>query len=235
MLVSTFVDAASAPWVGVDLKGSNCSGGVQGFGPYDYTSSADKKMNIGGTDNPLNLVERAHFTPNVEGLIGGQSAAGALESDLDYTLRAWPNHHRALLSVIKYQLDVKNKLRKGKLLAPPECYLQRAIHFSPHDAVTYSLFGHYLRKMGHLEDAVKYYQKALELDRGNVKIAYSFSLLLIDLKRYEEAVKYAKIAYQTKGAPKALKQKLEKIGVWNEANPESSVDDGASNSTSDSE
>lgn len=204
----------SAPWVGVDLNGLNCEARGQGFGPYDYTSSADKNLKIGGTDNPLNLVERAHFTPEVEGLIKGHS--GPLEGDLDYTLRAWPNHHRALLAIIKYQLNIKNKLRTGKLSSPPECYMQRAIHFSPADAITYSLYGHYLRKMGYLEEAVKYYEKAMELDSENAKFAYAFSLLLIDLKRYEDAVKYAKIAYQQKHAPKGLKQKLEKLGVWSE-------------------
>ena len=202
----------TAPWVGADLKGFACTDRGQGFGPFDYTSKADKNIRIGGSDNPLNLVERAHFTPEVEGLIKGHS--GYLEGDLDYTLRAWPNHHRALLSIIRYQVQVVKKLRTGKLASPPECYLQRAIHFSPKDAASYSLYGYYLQKTGHLDEAVKYYENALEIDSKNAKIAYAFSLLLIDLNRYDEAVKYAKIAYESGKAPKGLKQKLEKLGVW---------------------
>jgi tetratricopeptide (TPR) repeat protein len=204
----------SAPWVGADLKGLTCSGEGQGFGPYDYTSTADKNIKS-VKDNPLNLVERAHFTPEVENLIKGNT--GTLEGDLSYTLRAWPNHHRALLSIINYQLNIQKKLMPGKLSTPPECYLQRAINFSPEDAASYSLYGYYLRKIGHLEEAVKYYEKSLTLAPENAKFAYSFSLLLIDLKRYEDAVKYAKIAYrQGRVAPKGLKQKLFKLGVWNE-------------------
>ena len=203
----------SAPWVGTDLKGFACAGRGQGFGPYDYINLADTKLIIGRTSNALNLVEIAHFTPEVEGLIKGHD--GTLESDLDYTLRAWPNHHRALLSIIRYQVQVVKKLRTGKLASPPECYLQRAIHFSPKDAASYSLYGYYLQKTGHLDEAVKYYENALEIDSKNAKIAYAFSLLLIDLKRYDEAVKYAKIAYGNRKAPKGLKQKLEKLGVWN--------------------
>ncbi len=219
--------AEVAPWVGNTFNGLPCNGGNEGFGPFDYTKRAMiDKFN-------LDIVEGAHFTPEVEGLIKGNR--GTLESDLDYTLRAWPNHHRALLSIIKYQLNIQNKLMPGKLATPPECYLQRAIHFSPEDSVTYSLYGHYLRKIGHLEDAVKYYEKALELDPGNAKFAYSFSLLLIDLKRYDDAVKYAKIAYQNKHTPNGLKQKLEKLGVWNEVNPDSPVGEIAPTSTSDTE
>lgn len=222
-----------APWVGSTLNGAPCNGGGQGYGPYDYSRRA--------FIDPynLNIVEGAHFTPEVEGLIRGNR--GTLEGDLNYTLRAWPNHHRALLSIIKFQINVNNKIQIGpngkldKLATPPECYLQRAMHFSPEDAVVYSLYGHYLRKMGRLEDAVKYYEKALKLEPENAKFAYSFSLLLIDLKRYEEAVKYAKVAYQRKNTPKGLRQKLEKLGVWNETNPNSSVNDDVPISESDDE
>jgi hypothetical protein len=209
-----FVYAKSAPWVGNSLQGVACEGGGQGYGPFDYTQRNNFKKE-------LNLVVGAHFTPDVEGLVSGYR--GTLVGDLDYTLRAWPNHHGALLSVIKYQLNVKNKIQKptpsgvvAKLLSAPECYLQRAMHFSPNDPVIYSLYGHYLRKIGYLEDAVKYYEKAMEIDPGNAKFAYSFSLLLVDLKRYEDAVKYAKIAYQQKNTPKGLRKMLEKLGVWTE-------------------
>jgi tetratricopeptide (TPR) repeat protein len=197
----------SAPWVGNSIDGKPCTGDGQGYGPYDYTQRGSLPA------YNLKVVEEHHFTPMVENLIHGQESP--LEGDLDYTLRAWPNHHKALLSVIKFQLNVKNKLAFGKLKTPVECYFQRALHFSPSDSISHSLFAYYLRKMGFPDKAVKYYEKALELDPGNEKIAYSFSLLLIDLKRYEEAVKYAKIAYQNNKTPSGLKQKLVKLGVWN--------------------
>ena len=214
LTLSDFVYAEAAPWVGNALNGQACNGGGQGFGPFDYNRRQYLQEN-------LQLVEGAHFLPYIENLIKGKTSATP-EADINYTLRVWPNHHRALLSIIKYQLNINNKLQLrwdgtlDKLSTPPECYLQRAIHFSPDDAVVYSLYGHYLRKIGHLEDAVKYYEKALELNPESAKFAYSFSLLLIDLKRYEEAVKYAKIAYQDRRAPKGLKDLLKKNGVWNE-------------------
>lgn len=208
------VQANTAPWVGTSLNEIQCDGGGQGFGPFDYTRR-------NSLPHEISLVEGAHFTPDVENLIKGKTSATP-EGDLNYTLRAWPNHHRALLSIIKYQLKINSKLQLkwdrsvDKLTTPPECYLQRAIHFSPKDAVSYSLYGYYLKKVGHLEDAIKYYEKALEIAPENAKFAYSFSLLLIDLKRYEDAVKYAKIAYHKGKTPDKLKQKLKKLGVWNE-------------------
>jgi tetratricopeptide (TPR) repeat protein len=197
----------AAPWVGSSLKDAPCMGNEQGFGPFDYTRRA--------SIDPYNLtiVEHEHFTRDVENLVRDHTSSTP-EGDLAYTLTAWPNHHRALLSIIRFQVLIQKKLVRGQLITPPECYLQRAIHFSPHDAASYSLYAYYLGKMQRFQDAVKMYEKALTVAPENAKIAYSFSLLLIDLKRYEEAVKYANIAYQDKHAPSGLKQKLEKLGVW---------------------
>lgn len=197
-----------APWVGTSLDGkTTCTYDMQPYGPHDYTQRA--------LIDPyrLTVVEKRHFTPTVENLVGGETSSTP-DGDLLYTLNAWPNHPRALLSMIRYQLKIRDKLVKDKLTLPPECYLQRAINFSPADYISYSLFGYYLHKVGYPEKAVKSYEKALELSNNNAKIAYSFSLLLIDLKRYDEASAYAKIAYQKPGAPLGLKQKLQKLGVW---------------------
>lgn len=208
MFTSMPIIANQAPWVGVDLKNSNCTGGGQGYGPFDYTNPEHK--------DKIPVVEEHHLTFNVENHIKGQE--GSIPSDLDYVLRAIPNHHRGLLSMIRYELKLHNKLTQEPipLLTRPECYLQRAINFSPNDASSYALYGYYLYKLGNLEKAVKYYERALVIQPNNSKIAYSFSLLLIDLKRYNEAMKQAKIAYKNKQAPQKLKQKLVKLGVWTE-------------------
>lgn len=198
--------ARSAPWVGGDLNGLRCDGGGQGFGPFDYLSTEDKATN-------LEIVEKNHFLPVVENLIHGMTSTTP-EGDLNYTLRAWPNHHRALLSIIKYQFNIKDKLMPGKLTTPPECYLQRAIHFSPNDTVTYSLYAYYLRKMGLLDKAFSMYEKVMQMEPKNPKFAYSFSLLLIDMKKYDQALENAKIAYASPKTPIGLKRKLEKLGVW---------------------
>jgi len=206
---SANVLSADNLWVGSDLNGQPCKGRAPNYGPYDYSKRTSKY--------PANLaiVEENHFTPEVENLIKGNTSITPA-GDIDYTLIAWPNHHRALLSAINYELLIRAKVVNDRLTSPPECYLKRAIHFSPKDAVSYSLFGYYLKKVGALNDAVKYYEKALDLEPNNPKFAYSFSLLLIDLKRYDEAVKYAKAAYQHRGTPDGLKNMLIKLNVWHE-------------------
>jgi hypothetical protein len=204
---NTLAEIASTPWVGIDLKGFPCKGPRENYGPFDYTQ---QKSIFHGR---LDIVEHAHFTPDVENLIGG--VTGSIAGDLEYTLRAWPNHHRALLTLIRYQLKVNDKIAtENQLKTPPECYFQRALNFSPKDGTTASLYGYYLRKIGHLEEAAKAYEKALKLDPGNTKIEYAYSLLLIDLKQYDNALVQAKKAYQHGKPPNGLKNKLIKLGVW---------------------
>ncbi len=212
MLIFCFTSARSevkipAPHAGNSMDGTPCNLEPKGPGSFDYS----KRHALSA--HSLDVVEHAHFTPEVENLIRGNTST--ISGDLDYTLGMWPNHHKALLSVIRFQLQIHNKLRKDSLKAQPECYLQRAIQFSPEDPVPYALYGHYLHKLGHLDHAGHYYKKATEIDPDNAKFAYSYSLLLIDLKEYDNAVKYAKIAYQ-KGnhTPKGLKAKLDHLGFW---------------------
>lgn len=198
--------SASAPWVGQTLNGIACSGNGQGYGPFDYTQR-HKLPPIN-----LSLVEGAHFRPTDENHIEvhGRSIPGGL----DYTLRAWPNHHRALLSAIRYQIKLNNKLIKEKLKPPAECYLQRAINFSPKDANSYSLYGYYLKKTGHLKQAKKRFKQALQLAPNNSKIEYSYSLLLIELKQYAEALDIAKKSYEHGKPPSGLRNKMIRMGIW---------------------
>lgn len=208
LLFSGNIYAAQAPWVGIDFKGLPCQGQGQGYGPYDYTKKNHRPH--------IPIVEQHHLTPDVINHIKGQE--GTIPGDLDYTLRAVPNHHEALLSTIRYQLKLNNKLliKNRALLTPVECYLQRAIHFSPNDAGTVSLYAYYLKETGQKNKADDFYQKALNIAPDNPKIAYSYSLLLIELQQYEKATEYAKKAYANKKAPPALKNKLIKLGFWKE-------------------
>ncbi len=206
LLFSSYLQAAQAPWVGADLKGLACTGEGQGYGPYDYTKANER--------GKIPIVEDHHFTPEVENHIRGKS--GYITGDLDYTLRAIPNHPRALLSAIRYQLKLNIKLIDANkpLMTPVECYLQRAIHFSPNDATPIELYAYYLKEIGQPQKAADFYSKALTLVPDNAKIEYSYSLLLIQLKQYDNALKYAEKAYSHGKPPEGLKNKLIKLGVW---------------------
>ena len=63
-------------------------------GPYDYENPNDQIQLIP-------FVEANHFNPDVENLVRGQSSAYIM-GDLDFVLRAVPNHHRALMSLMRY-------------------------------------------------------------------------------------------------------------------------------------
>ena len=65
-----------------ELRGSH-------YGPYDYRTQRDKLL----------IVEQYHFTPSVENLIHGES--GSLGNELSYTLNTSPNHHRALVAMMR--------------------------------------------------------------------------------------------------------------------------------------
>src|SRR5437867_1540176 len=59
------------------------------YGPFDYrTATGDQKT----------IVEAHHFTSEVESLHAG--ITGSIGAEIDYTLRAFPNHPRALMAMI---------------------------------------------------------------------------------------------------------------------------------------
>jgi tetratricopeptide (TPR) repeat protein len=194
----------SAPWVGETLWGAPCEGGGQGFGPFDYTQRAQYSRQ-------LMEVEGAHFPPQVENLISGKR--GSLMGDLDYTLRAWPNHHRALNSVIRYRLRNKEGIVKTNE-TPAECYLQRAVNYSPKDGISQMLYGILLQQMGHPQDALKAYQQAERLEPNNLQVKYNMGLLLVELKQYEEAKEYATEVYSMNFPLPGLMRKLKEQGYW---------------------
>lgn len=201
------VFAQSAPWIGLDFKDSPCKGRGQGYGPYDY-------LNRSSLDKNLRLVESAHFDRYVETLTGGAKGSGNDPlPDLDYTLRAFPNHHRALNTIIRYDLRTPES-EKSKTVSPAECYLQRAINFSPKDATAHMLYGILLHRTNQYTAALTEYEKAKSLSPNDAQITYNLSLLLVELERYDEARSYAVNLY-SRGFPlQGLKNKLKDAGHW---------------------
>ena len=148
-----------APWIGDTIEGFTCKGKGQGFGPFDYTQKSFYT-------SELSVVERAHFTPRVEALVSGERASNYLQ-DLDYTLRAWPNHHRALNAIIRHRLQ--NLSTSGRTFTPAECYLQRALNFSPDDSISHMLYGLFLHRLGKSPEALERYNEALRLNPSDLQ------------------------------------------------------------------
>lgn len=199
----------SAPWVGKTLNGKKCAGGQPTSGPYDY-------LNMPTNAGMLRVVEENHFNRNVEMLVKGMSTTPM--GDIDFTLLAFPNHHRALQSAMNFSLRFKTWPRDSKG-QPAECYLQRAINYRPRDPIPYKLYGYYLQRKGKLQAALKANEQAMNMLPADVMLQYNTALILVDLKRYDRALKLAKPLYDAGLTLPGLKNKLARAGVW-EHSPE---------------
>ncbi|RQO58685.1 hypothetical protein DBR47_13440 [Paucibacter sp. KBW04] len=203
------------------LKGSH-------YGPYDYRSDHQKQS----SSDPMphaekrELVEHAHFTARVENLIGAQSGGmiGPPGPDLSYTLRAFPNNHRALVSVIRYGEKFKTETPPG-LQYPVECYFERAIRFASDDVIVRIIYSTYLTKKGRNADAVKQLQVSSDLAGDNPFTHFNIGLAYFDLKEYAAALQSAHRALALGFERADLKEKLKSAGQWQEPQP---VDPAAS-------
>ena len=91
-----------------------CGALTNSYGPFDYRTSKAE----------LKIVEDYHFTPDVETLRHGNTAT--VGGDIDYTLRASPNHHRALMSMVNLAVRTKSDKPLGPRLTV-DCYFDRAM------------------------------------------------------------------------------------------------------------
>jgi tetratricopeptide (TPR) repeat protein len=153
------------------------------YGPFDYRSRGP-----GGFE----LVEGAHFTPDVEN--GVRGSTGLVGGDIDYTLRAIPNHHRALTAIGNISLRGKTVQLPGARY-PTECYFERAVRFAPDDGLVRAAYGNYLAALGKTEQAIGMVQTGADLAPDNGTINYNLGLLYMKVKNYDKAAEYADKAY----------------------------------------
>lgn len=172
------------------------------FGPFDYrTVDSQSKY----------LVESAHFPPHVETLRGGNR--GTLGADIDYTLRAMPNHPRALMAMVRLSERFKSSQPPGAQY-PAECYFDRAVRFTPDDAMVRVLYGNYLAQRGRTTEA-RQHLAAAEAKAGNdAQVIYNLGLAYFELKDYEKATGFAKKAKEMGIQFTGLQQRLQRVGKW---------------------
>lgn len=178
------------------------------YGPYDYrTIPGESKY----------LVEMAHFTPKVENLVAGNT--GTLPSgDLDYTLRAIPNHPRALLSMSRYSMKIKSERIPGARY-PMECYFERAMRMAPDDPMPHLLYAMYFKDRRKTAEAKAQLALAEKLrgDPTSSDLDYNLGLMYFDLGELDKAAVAGQRAYAL-GAPfPALMNKLKQAKRWPES------------------
>jgi tetratricopeptide (TPR) repeat protein len=178
------------------------------YGPYDYRTRRDK----------LGIVEGAHFTDSVRTLERGHT--GSLGGDIDYTLRAFPNHPVALNAMANLSIREKKDRPRGAHYTV-ECYFDRAIRFAPNDADVYMVYGNWLFKIGERAKAIKQYKMGETFDPNNANLEYNLGLAYVDAKDYDNALLHARRAYELGFQLPGLREKLAAAGKWRDEAPKS--------------
>lgn len=158
-------------------------------------------------------VEGAHFPPIVENLIRGNR--GYLGGDLAYTLRASPNHHRALASLMNWSDRLKLYILPNMPL-PVECYFERGIRYKADDHVVRMLYAQFLAGKNRIIEVEKQLEQVASMAGDNAFTLYNIGLLYSDIKNYEKALQFAHQALALGFSKPELRQRLENAGQWKE-------------------
>ena len=172
------------------------------FGPYDYRY--DKYY--------LPVVEKAHFTAPVEALIRGKTGQ-RVEPDLDYTLRKFPNHHRALAAVLRLS-NQRRMLNIPYLPLPVECYFERAVRFRPDDPVSRMIYTRFLIGHNRLDEARLHLRRVEEGSADSPLSLRNAGLLYIAMKDYDKALDLAHRVMPLMPGENQLKNQLQAAGQW---------------------
>jgi tetratricopeptide (TPR) repeat protein len=199
---AAFIAVANAA-AGAQTVEVGCGSLDNAYGPYDYRTAKAR----------LPIVERHHFTPQVEALIRGNT--GSLGSDLDYTLRAFPNHHRALIALMRASEKARSPQPYG-LPRPVECYFDRALRFRPEDALTRMIYARFLVDKERAAEARQQLEAAKRAAGDNGFSQYNIGLIYLDLKDYPQALAQAHKAAALGFTQTGLKDKLKALGKWDE-------------------
>jgi tetratricopeptide (TPR) repeat protein len=181
-----------------------CGELTNAYGPYDFRRRAEFTQNF-------YLVEMAHFTDDVRNGIKGTT--GTVGGDLDYTLRAIPNHHVALNTLVTLALRDRGVQVPG-MRYPVECWFNRALRFTPDDAGVYAIYGSYLFSLGKTDKAAELFKQGAALDPDDATINYNLGLVYLKQRDYAQARAHAKKAYAAGFPLPGLKNKLAEAGQW---------------------
>ena len=173
------------------------------YGPYDYRKDKDK----------LPIVDNHHFLPQVEALTRGVS--GPIGGELDYVLHAFPNHHRALIALLKWGERLKTTKPPGARY-DIECYFVRALRFAPDDTVPRMLFARYLHSLKRTDEAVSMLERTAEIAGDNGFTHYNIGLFYMEIGQSDRALAQAHRAATLGFERPELRGQLERAGKWQE-------------------
>jgi hypothetical protein len=183
-----------------------CGSLRNGYGPFDYRTDRQQ----------LVIVETYHFNSGVEQLVRGST--GSIGGDLDYTLRAYPNHHRALNAMYRYGEKLKSEFVPGATYSV-ECYFIRAINHRQDDSTVRLLYAIYLKGQRRQSDAIKQltYTEAIAGENGFAH--FNIGLVYLELGDYEAALRQAHRAIALGFTRPDLKDRLVAANRWADPAP----------------
>lgn len=194
--------AAATAATDVQAQANACGAIRSSYGPFDYRTTRGDELRV---------VEEYHFTPTVEALLGGKS--GNIGGDLDYTLHVFPNHHRALMSLLRY--SEKYKLSKDPdMKLPFECYFERAVRFRQDDPIARMLYASFLGKQNRISAAQQQLKAAEAVADGNPFTYYNVGMIYADLKDWDNALVQAHKAYALGFPQPGLRERIKSAGKW---------------------
>ena len=178
-------------------------------GPFDYRveQGAARRM-----------VESNHFTPNVESLVRGNT--GSVGSEITFTLRAFPNHHRALVAMMNLGEKLKTNEPRGAGYSV-ECFFIRALTFRPDDTVARMIYAKFLASKGRKPEALSQLESTTQQAGDNGFTHYNLGLIYLELNEFDRALAQAHRALALGFAKTELQQRLQAAGKWREPAAES--------------
>lgn len=182
------------------------------FGPFDYRAAPPDKLHI---------VEAYHFNADVEQLRKGQSTTNIGE-DLEFVLRYFPNHSRALNSMMKLGKREKTDKPRGNRDSI-ECWFERATKFVPGDGTVNLLYALWLVHAGKKSEATEQLALARGGDSNNANYAYNLGLGFLEVGDYESALEFAHKAYALGYPLPGLRDRLIRAKKWRDAVPPAST------------
>lgn len=194
------------PAAGAAPGAGSCGDLANAYGPFNYRTERES----------IAIVEKNHFGPEVESLQKGQSSW--LGGDIDYVLRASPNHARALAAMMRLADKEKRDPPQGANYSVA-CYFERAMRFDPKDPVVRMVRASFLHGKGRHADALAEMQAAGKLGARGPDYDYALGLAYLDAGDADQALVYAHRAYRAGVTMQMLKIRLVRAGKWREPEP----------------
>ena len=208
-------------WPATELYDSDCGPlwRENKYGPFDYQKA---------TPSERALVDGAHFDLEYDTYLKGELRSLRQRDALppappaggfSYTLWAFPNHHRALAAM--EDLGFRNKTERPRAAQfRIHCYFQRAVRFDPNDALVRAIYGYYYARRGKPKDAQAQLEKIDQLEPLSKDVYVYSAFAYLEMKKLDQAFTAAKRAYEMGHSQPGLRDRLRKLGAWQDSPPD---------------